>query len=258
MRTAKREDNRVNTGSLRERAGGETGPCKEFSDAVKKRAKTVESSANRKAGTGFAILSLPIGYAPAAQSAPLFKHGGARNSASRTSDYVSPNKAARLIGAAQSALTIGRPLNRHIVAHWEAAGITDAEAMAAITQFLKYLREWLGGETAYIWVRENGDGKGSHVHILAHIPEGKRMSGALSRRWVERCTNRPYRAGTIFTRKIAGAGQPEGPPYAENLAATLAYVLKGTEPDAAEAMGIRHEYGGRVIAKRCGVSRNIT
>lgn len=129
--------------------------------------------------------------------------------------------------------------------------------MAAITQFLKYLREWLRGETAYIWVRENGDGKGSHVHILAHIPESRKMSGALSRRWVERCTNRPYRAGTIFTRKIAGAGQPEGPLYAENLAATLAYVLKGVDAEAAASLGIVHEHGGWVIGKSCGNSRNI-
>ena len=83
------------------------------------------------------------------------------------------------------------------------------------------------------------------------------MSGALSRRWVQRCTIRTYRAGAIFSRKIAGAGQPDGALYAQNLSKVLAYVLKGADPNAAAALGIAHEHGGEVIGKRCGTSRSI-
>ncbi|MXO49221.1 hypothetical protein GRI69_13255 [Erythrobacter vulgaris] len=163
----------------------------------------------------------------------------------------------KLANAADKAIAVGRPLNRHICVHWEAAGLSDREAMAATTAFLKYLREWLRGQTAYLWTRENGGGKGSHVHILAHIPDAKRMSGALSRRWVQRCTIRTYRAGAIFSRKIAGAGQPDGALYAQNLSKVLAYVLKGARPEAAASLGIAQEHGGEVIGKRCGTSRNI-
>ncbi len=152
---------------------------------------------------------------------------------------------------------MGKPLNRHITIHWEAAGLTDGAAMPATTAFLKYLREWGGGQVAYIWVRENGDGKGSHVHILAHIPEAKKMSGARSRRWVERCTCKAYRAGAIQCRKITGYGGDDGKLYDANLSAVLAYVLKGAQPDTAARLGIAHEHGGRVIGKRCGTSRNL-
>lgn len=129
--------------------------------------------------------------------------------------------------------------------------------MAATTAFLKAYRDWLGGSTAYLWVRENGDGKGSHVHILAHLPVGRRWHGARARRWIERITGKPYRAGVIRTRRIAGAVEPQGALYAANLGTVLAYALKGVEPDAAVELAIEHEAGGRVIGKRCGRSRNI-
>ncbi|MEA1619214.1 hypothetical protein SOQ14_09830 [Erythrobacter sp. T5W1-R] len=152
---------------------------------------------------------------------------------------------------------MGRPFNRFLTVHWEAAGLKDREAMAATTAFLKYLREWLGGATAYIWTRENGGGKGSHLHILAHYPESRKASGRLPMRWVERITGNPYKRGVIFSEPIAAARQPNSALYAENLHVVLAYILKGLEPDAAVSLGIEHEYGGRVIGKRCGTSRNI-
>ncbi|MDC8754185.1 hypothetical protein OIK40_05945 [Erythrobacter sp. sf7] len=162
------------------------------------------------------------------------------------------------MAATRRASAIGKPFTRLITVHWEAAGLTDADAMQATTAFLKYWREWLRGETAYIWTRENGDGKGSHLHILAHLPKGREISGRRSMRWVERITGNPYRRTVILTEKIGGAGQPDGALYTENLGAALAYVLKGAEPDAAAAIGIRHEYGGRIIGKRCGMSRNLS
>ena len=195
-------------------------------------------------------------YAPSLERRPR-AHGGARLRAGRTSDGLTLTKACQLIAATEMARSIGRPLNRHITVHWEAAGVADSGAAKATTAFLKYLREWLGGRTAYVWARENGDGKGSHLHILAHIPTGRRMNGVRSRRWIERITGRPYRPGTICTRRIAGSGDPAGPVYAVNFGAALAYVLKGAAPDVAAALGIDHEPGGRIIGKRCGTSRNI-
>ena len=248
---------RVNTGDLRELDRNTAKRCAKFSKPVKNGKITESCGANSPTGTDLAILPIPIGCAPSPIPAPLFQHGGARNSASRTSDVLTLAQVEKLANAAYKAIAIGRPLNRHIVVHWEAAGLSDREAMNATTAFLKYLREWLRGQTAYIWTRENGDGKGSHVHILAHIPDAKKMSGALSRRWVQRCTIRTYRAGAIFSRKIAGASQPCGALYAQNLSTVLAYVLKGAEPEAAVSLGIAQEPGGAVTGKRCGTSRNI-
>lgn len=161
------------------------------------------------------------------------------------------------MAATIAAADMGRPFNRHITVHWAAAGIADSEAMAATTAFLKALREWAGGQTAYVWARENGDGKGSHLHLLIHIPAGRKLSGARSRRWLERISGNPYYRGTIRTARIAGAGEPDGALYRENLGTVLAYVLKGTEPGAAAMLGLSHEAGGRIIGKRCGTSRNI-
>lgn len=210
-----------------------------------------------KSGTALAIIPLPIGCAASPVRRPGGRHGGARLCASRTSDCLSLQHARSIIAAALFARKVGRRLNRHITVHWEAAGVRDALAAAATTAFLKYLREWLGGATAYVWARENGDGKGSHVHILAHIPAGRRLAGALSRRWLERIGKQPYRRGTIRTVLVRGSGEPDGLVYAANLQAVLAYVLKGIDPDAAAVLGISPEPGGQVVGKRCGTSRNI-
>lgn len=257
MPSARRAASRVFTGKLREVDGSRAKRWAKFLKPVKNGRITDGCEANSPAGTALASLPIPIGCAPSPAPASPFKHGGARNSASRTSDALTLAQAEKLTKAAYTAMAIGRPLNRHICVHWEAAGLSDREAMAATTAFLKYLREWLRGQTAYLWTRENGDGKGSHVHILAHVPDAKRMSGALSRRWVQRCTIRTYRAGAIFSRKIAGAGQPDAALYAQNLSKVLAYVLKGARPEAAASLGIVQEPGGEVIGKRCGTSRNI-
>lgn len=207
-------------------------------------------------GPPLAIIPLQIGCAPCLPP-PQAMHGGARNSASRTSESIPLDNAKMLIAAAQTAIMLGLPFTRHITVHWETAGIRDAQAGAATTAFLKYLREWLRGATAYLWARENGEGKGSHLHILAHIPDGRQMSGAQSRRWIMQVSGQPYRAGTIRTVRIRGDSDPAGRVYAANLQTVLVYVLKGTDPPAAAALGFRHKAGGRIIGKRCGTSRNI-
>lgn len=204
-----------------------------------------------------AIIPLPIGCALTLSQWQCGPHGGARNSASRTSDGLTLKQARLLIEAALTARRIGRALNRHIIVHWEAAGVPDTRAATATTAFLKYVREWLDGATAYIWTRENGDGKGSHLHILAHLPAGRHMNGARSRRWLERIAGGRYQRGTIRTMRIGGSRDPGGAVYGANLQTVLAYVLKGANADTAAALGIVRESGGRIIGKRCGTSRNI-
>ena len=257
MSDARSAANRVNPRILLNESLGDVWQNAEFPEGIKKPEKTADCGADSPTGTGLAILPLQIGCARSPASRTIFPHGGARNSANRTSDYLTPKKAQKLIEAAHRAIQIGRPLNRHITIHWEAAGLSDREAMQATTAFLKYLREWLRGETAYLWVRENGVGKGSHVHILAHIPKDIVMSGALSRRWVQRCAGKPYKRHAIRTRKIKGADEPDAALFVENLRTVLAYDLKGTDPSATLAIAREYKFGGTVIGKRCGTSRNI-
>ena len=149
-------------------------------------------------------------------------------------------------------------INRHIILHWDAMGVPDNRAMAATTLWLKAFREWTGGKTAYVWTRENGDGKGSHLHLLAHIPTEKRWHGSRARRWLERISGNQYKSGAIKTRCISGCHSPDSPVYVLNLKVVAAYILKGVSADVALTLGIAHEPGGLITGKRCGSSRNIS
>lgn len=116
---------------------------------------------------------------------------------------------AEIIEAARFAASIGLPLNRHLTIHWEAAGVPDSRAAAATAAFLTLARDWLrkrGAPFAWVWVRENGDGKGSHVHFLMHCrPALARGFAGMQRRWLRRVTGKPYRARVIRTVRIGGA-----------------------------------------------------
>ena len=197
--------------------------------------------------------------------------GGKRNSASRTNDYITFEQATNLIEAAQFAAAAGMPLNRHVTIHWEQAGISDERAAWATGRFQKLACDWIasrGGCFAWAWVRENdpvfgslhGHAKGSHVHILMHLPDGFGI-GRKQRRWLRSITGKPYRARTISTSRIggrAGACQSALGHYRANLGSVVGYLLKGTLPKAAGRLGLtRREAGGRIIGRRVSTSENI-
>lgn len=191
--------------------------------------------------------------------------GGPRNRANRETDSVSPAQVANLTAAAAHALTIGLPLTRFITIHWESGGIALADMAGATGRFLDLVTKALarhGTRTAWVWVHENGERKGGHVHVLVHVPaELAPIVSRLQRRWLRGITGRPYRARLIHSKPIGGRlGLETGNPdlYAVNLSAALDYVLKGADPIAAEQFGLsRLEEGGRIIGKRCGTSQNI-
>lgn len=192
---------------------------------------------------------------------PVGSWGGARNSACRTSASLTEKQVELLAGAAAFAHRIGLPLNRHVTLHWQHAGIADDVAALATTAFLKLLLDSIrksGGDGAALWARENGDGKGSHAHIIAHVPAAQLgMVKRLQRRWVRKATGQPYRAGTLHGRPVAG-GSPGDARYHANLEAVVRYVVKGADTDAARLHGLtRLEPGGAVIGKRCGTTQNI-
>ena len=191
--------------------------------------------------------------------------GGARNSASRESHAMTVAQIANLIAAERHAREIGLPFTRMVTIHWEAAdvGLPDmAKATGHFTDLMAKALARHGCGTAWLWVHENGDGKGGHCHLLAHVPANlvPALTG-LQRGWLRRITGKPYRAKVIKSEPIGGRlGLELGNPdlHLANLEAALAYVLKGASLEAASRFGLaRMEPGGRVIGKRCGTSQNI-
>lgn len=191
--------------------------------------------------------------------------GGPRNRASRETDSLSPAQVANLTAAAAHASAIGLPFTRFVTIHWESAGIALADMARATGRFLDLMTKALarhGTRTTWLWVHENGAGKGGHVHILAHVPaELVPVVVGLQRRWLRRITGQPYRSRLIQSQPIGGRlGLETGNPdlHAVNLSAALDYVIKGADPIAARQFGLsRLEPGGRVVGKRCGTSQNI-
>jgi hypothetical protein len=197
---------------------------------------------------------------------PMLSWGGKRNRSDRVSHALPLAKAQTIIGAAYRARAIGLPFNRHVTVHWNALGVSDANAAEATGRLVKLAKDWLrtkGHQFACAWVRENdsGDGsKGSHVHLLCHCPDGLPI-GCMWRRWLRKITGKPYRLGGVHTSRIGGTlncHRNSPATYAANLDVVLAYVVKGVSPaDAITLCLPRQEGGGAIIGKRAGWSQNI-
>jgi len=216
-----------------------------------------------QSGTVPAINYLLLGVP--AYSARKPGRGGARNRADRESHGLTAAQITNLAAAAHHAGAIGLPLNRMVTIHWQAAGL-PLEAMAKATgRFTDMMAKALarnGARTAWLWVHENGDGKGGHCHMLAHIPAGfVEMMARRQREWLRRITGQPYRRGVIHSKPIGGRlGLETGNPdlHAVNLQSALSYVMKGATEAAATLANLnRIEPGGRIIGKRCATSQNI-
>ena len=220
------------------------------------------NSVSAQAGTTRALLYKSGGPSPLAL--PQNTWGGARNSASRTSDCFKRLKAVQLVEAAQRALVIGLPFNRHLTVHWTKANLTDAQAAAATGRMVKLIRDWVhkhGGEIAYVWVRENGPRKDSHSHILLHVPEG--LSMAFTRRWYKRVTGWPSRVPGRALKCVCIGGTARAALsgsdwYLANLAWLVGYLVKGSDARTSEALGLsRSDEGGTIIGKRVAISLNL-
>ncbi|MFN3371036.1 MAG: hypothetical protein ACK4Z0_05865 [Sphingomonadaceae bacterium] len=190
---------------------------------------------------------------------------------------LSLRQARGVAAAVWHAERIGLPMNRLVTVHWGALGLSDSDAGAATGRLLKLMRDALadrGLPFAHAWVRENdgGDGsKGSHVHILAHVPPAARRgflrrlrawarlaAGGRYNRRSGHIEGSPYAAGAVLTRRIGGRLAVEPGVRRANLAKVLAYVLKGVDEQAADILGLEQRApGGCVIGKRCGWSENV-
>ena len=200
-----------------------------------------------------------------ADLAPTTGRGGARNLACRLSYALTPAQVANLTAGAAYAADIGLPFTRMITIHWRAAGVALADMARATGRFVDLLAKTLarhGVKTAWLWVHENGDGKGWHCHLLAYVPGNLvPVVARLQRGWLRRITGRPYRAKVIYSEPIGGrlGLEVSNPPlHAINLKTVVGYVLKGANLEAALRFALeRLVPGGLVIGKRCGTSQNI-
>lgn len=225
--------------------------------------KSPESRHLCKSGMDAAIIYNTLGVRGLSPKA--HNRGGANNRADRVSNGLSAKQIERLIASYMFAKKIDLPLNRFITIHWQAAGIALADMPAATGRYLDLMRKCLarhGTNTAWLWVHENGEGKGGHCHILAHIPAKlvSRLS-KLERSWIKRISGKPYKAKVIKSKPIGGrlALEINNLELASaNSKAVLAYMLKGANPEAANKWQLeRKEAGGPIIGKRCGFSQNI-
>lgn len=189
----------------------------------------------------------------------LSGHGGARLRADRTSDCLTAKQARAIMLASLAAERIGEPFTRMVTIHWEKLGIADHQAANANGRLTKLASDWArrrGGRVLWAWARENGIGKGSHVHILLACPKHL-LIGRMWRRWLRTVTGQSHRAGAIDTKRIGGSlSAPARDPaaYHQHLFNAAAYVCKGMRPEEAAGLGIlRTEFGGRVIGKRSSV-----
>lgn len=191
--------------------------------------------------------------------------GGARNSRERRSDSLSLAAVENIIAAAYFAWTIGLPLNRFTTIHWQHASVADP--LAATGRFLKLAGDWLrsrGAGFANVWVREGGETKGEHVHMLLHVPADlARAFGHRQRRWLKAC-GVTRRRGVIRSRPVgrsihhADRHTMFGEPYEQHLEAGIGYLIKGADHAARDGLNLsRVSDGGTLTGKRCGWSQNV-
>ncbi len=225
--------------------------------------RSADMRASRQTGTVPALYCSSKSDTPFDEKPAHSGHGGARLRADRTSDYLTTKQARAIMLAALAAYDIGAPFTRMVTIHWQRAGIADDRAALATGKLTKLASDWArrrGGRILWAWTRENDRGKGSHLHLLiacpAHLPIGR-----MWRRWLRSITGKPYRTGTINTRRIGGSlAMPAADPaaYRQNLFNAAAYVCKGVRSDDAARLGIKRvEDGGRVIGKRSAVCQPL-
>jgi hypothetical protein len=193
--------------------------------------------------------------------------GGARNRADRVSWHLSRVQAEKVLMAARVAELTGLRFNRHWTVHYERAGISECDGARFIGHLLKLASAQArrdGGQMAAIWVRENGEGKGGHVHIMLHLPAGTHLRNR-TRRWIVAAGGK-YRAKVSRVNGIGGRlsfAELGGDPmsdlhYRANAEAVLRYLLKYADLGAGEALGLaRFGEAGRVVGKRAGCTQNL-
>lgn len=224
---------------------------------------TAKSGASGETGTPLAnidiIQSCRLAFRSGRQKGTW---GGARNRADRVSQNLTRRQCEGILAAAARLEKQSMTFNRHWTVHYERAGIRDSDGAAFIGKLLKRAGEHVrrtGGTMAAIWIRENGEGKGAHVHILLHL-SGTATLQNLTRRWIK-AAGGTYRKGVSEVRSIGGtlaSAKANTERHNANVGNVLAYLMKGASDHTGRELGLnRYGAGGSIIGKRCGWTQNI-
>lgn len=167
-----------------------------------------------------------------------------------------------LLAAFERAKALGLEPNVHWTVHLEMANITEEQGGTAVSYLLGRARAYTrrrGLPFAAYWVRENGEGKGHHVHIAMHWPKALSLRG-LTSRWV-RLAGGVMTNGVSKVTRVGGLSAYErGHWYDANADALTRYLLKGVSEKLGREIGLRSERrgkGGAVIGKRAGRTQNL-
>ena len=188
-----------------------------------------------------------------------------RNRKGRRSVALRLSEVQNIMAAAVFTAEEHRALNRHTTIHFEAAGISDP--VNALRTYMKLARDWLrtrGAPFAYVWVRESGELKGEHAHILMHVPADLVLQFARRERgWRKRIGARP-RLGAFHSTPVgrsyrhADVGIQFGERYEDELSGAVAYLVKGADRLTVKELGLtKVEAGGELWGKRSCTSENI-
>jgi len=167
-----------------------------------------------------------------------------------------------MLHTATFAERIGLPFNRHWAVHYEMAGIAEHDGAAFVGRLLSLVRKHVrraGGELAALWARENGEGKGGHVHILLHVPAPLTLRNQ-TLRWIKAAGGNPvFRVSKVRTvGGVLSAATAGGAHYRANANVVLAYLVKAASPETGRVLDLpRYGEGGLVTGKRIGWTQNI-
>lgn len=167
--------------------------------------------------------------------------------------YLTEKQVDSIFSLAEKAYEDGCPLNRFFTVHLKGTG-EYKDPQKFITGLMEHSRKWLkrrGLPVCYVWVLENGQYKGVHVHFLIHIPEGFQVRFKRSMRaWVSfEWTKTSVRVEGVKYPPL-GELNEHSPIYG-----VLKYHGKGIQPSVAHLFNIMPKYQGAIIGRRCGFSR---
>ncbi len=207
-----------------------------------------------------------------------------RNHRHRFSLYLSEAKALDLVEAAIHAMRIGCPLNRFVTINFTRAD-TVARPQDAVGHYLRLVSRFFrerGVRSTFLWVLEQAQGTGLHVHILLHCPDQLAASFAYRARfkWL-RLSGVEARRGVSKIITVGPRGYCEGSKpgnnwksYTKCLSGLLRYLLKSMDPSEPSSLlprlegrqhpsgcallGVRPAFCSAIYGRRCSRSENIS
>jgi len=170
----------------------------------------------------------------------------------RESWHINRRQANHFVHGIEFAQAYGPELNTLVTINFNHTDCTPERVSAQFERlrdnhFTRWLRYRTKGSVppTYVWVIENTNGH-THVHWLVHLPV--RLKAAFSTKlptWV------PSVAGAIHCEAAINV-KP-----AQNVPGLRKYMLKTINPKLAHFYRVRPHPKGRVVGKRCGISKNL-